>query len=365
MLRQFFLGVATTLTLGGCATLSYYAQAVGGHMQVMGLARPIPDLLVDPATEPGLRSRLENVAAIREFASRELALPDNGSYRSYADLGRPYVVWNVFAAEEFSVDLESWCFPLVGCVNYRGYYDREAAEKFARELEKQELETHVGNVPAYSTLGVFDDPVLNTFLGFGEPELARLIFHELAHQRLFLPGDSTFNESFATTVENEGMRRWLAATASPEAFASYQARQERKVRIQELLASYRSRLKDLYTLPLPADRMRQAKAGIFAQLRREHDAMTAQWGGRSGYEAFFGQGLNNARLGSAGLYNKLVPAFEALLAETGHDLPSFYRQAAALAKLSKTERRLVLEKLLGQGDPETGEPRAHGNRQPG
>ncbi|MDD5330670.1 MAG: aminopeptidase, partial [Sulfuricella sp.] len=195
------LAIAAALFISGCANLGYYSQAVGGHLHVMNAAHPIRDVLQDPAADPELKHQLEDVAAIREFASRELALPDNNSYRAYADLGRPYVVWNVFAAPEFSVEPEKWCMAFVGCVNYRGYYDRADADRYADALRHRGLDAFVGGITAYSTLGLFDDPVLNTFLRLGDTEVARTLFHELAHQRLYVKGDSVFNESFATTVE--------------------------------------------------------------------------------------------------------------------------------------------------------------------
>lgn len=347
MFKRASWGTILMLCLSGCANLAYYAQAVGGHLQIMQAARPISQILDDPTTDSGLRIKLEQVAAIREFATRELALPDNGSYRRYADLDRPYVVWNVFAAPEFSVDLKSWCLPLIGCVNYRGYYHQEAAEKFAQSLRRQGLETYVAGVPAYSTLGYFDDPVLNTFLYFDQQEVARLIFHELAHQLLFISGDSAFNESFATTVENEGMYRWLGETASPEARQNFETRQIRKAQFQSLVSDYRQRLKELYTLPQSAQAMRSTKTRIFADLKRAYAEMKATWGGNSAYDIFFAPNLNNARLGSISLYTRLTPAFETLLAEANYDLPAFYHKAKALAQLNAKERHTALERLLG------------------
>lgn len=333
--------------LGACSNLAYYGQAIGGHLQVMRAARPIPRLLDDPATEPGLRTQLEKVAAIREFASRELSLPDNGSYRAYADLGRPYVVWNVFAARPFSIKPEEWCLFIVGCVNYRGYYDRAAAERFAAELREQGLETYIADIPAYSTLGFFNDPVLNTFLRFGEQEVARIVFHELAHQQVFVAGDSAFNESFATTVENEGMRRWLQRMGTPEQRQRFEQWQQRKAQFLALIAECRKRLAEIYAQPLQDEEKSRAKAATLADLQHAYAGLRAEWG-RGGYDDFFGQGLNNAKLGAVSLYTGLLPAFEALLAEEGHNLARFYRRVEALARLSKTERQEALELLSGK-----------------
>jgi predicted aminopeptidase len=339
------LACALLLGLGGCANLAYYAQAVGGHMQVMHSARPIPRLIESPDTAPALREKLVTVADIRDFASRELALPDNGSYRSYGDLGRPYVVWNVFAAEEFSVEPEKWCMLVVGCVNYRGYYSRQAAERFAETLREKGLETYVAGIPAYSTLGFFDDPVLNTFLRFGEQEVARTIFHELAHQVAFVRGDTTFNESFATTVENEGMRRWLARHGNAEERRAFLNRKERKANFLALLRDYRERLREIYARPWPSPEKRQAKERTLAELQRGYADLRARWGGQGSYDLFFDGGVNNAKLGSVSLYTSRVPAFEALLEQENHNLPRFYDRVKKMARMDKDERRAVLDSL--------------------
>lgn len=341
------LAACLPLLLAGCANLGYYAQAVGGHLQIMQAARPVEQIVADPETDPKLRTQLEQASAIRDFASRELGLPDNGSYRKYADLGRPYVVWNVFAAKEFSVELEHWCPLFVGCVAYRGYYDHAAALREAEALRQQGLETYVGNVPAYSTLGYFDDPLLNTFLRFGEQEVARVIFHELAHQRVYVADDSTFNESFATAVENEAMRRWLLHQGSAAQLQSFQRQQERKAQFRQLIADYRGRLADLYTRPWPPDEMRQAKTALIAALKQAYAGRKADWGGA--FDAFFAQRLDNASLGSVSLYYGLVPAFEALLDESGHNLPRFYQQAEALSRLGKAERDAALAQIAAHG----------------
>lgn len=336
----------TLLLLSGCANLGYYAQAVGGHLQVMGAARPIGDLLHDPAADPDLRKRLADVAAIRAFASRELDLPDNRSYNTYADLGRPFVVWNVFAAPEFSVEPEQWCLLFAGCFNYRGYYRREDAECFADELQREGHDTYVGGVPAYSTLGMFDDPVLNTFLRFGSLEVARILFHELAHQVLYVPGDTIFNESFASAVEAEGLRRWLAYRANAEQYQAYREQQRRRTQFLQLVADYRDKLRALYATPQPADVMRQAKQEMVAQMKQDYARLKSSWGGYGGYDKWFEPDFNNAKMAALGLYHQLAPAFETLLANEDHDLLKFYRRAAALSTLPKEERTALLKGLI-------------------
>ncbi|HTO49457.1 MAG TPA: aminopeptidase [Burkholderiales bacterium] len=337
---------AAVAAAAGCSTLSYYGQAIGGHLEVMHRAAPIPERIADPATPPELRVKLERVLAIREFASRELALPDNGSYRSYADLGRPFVVWNVFAAPEFSVEPRQSCFPVVGCVGYRGYYAQAAADGFGDGLRKEGFDVFVYGVAAYSTLGWFDDPVLNTFIRYPDAELARLVFHELAHQVVYVKGDTTFNESFAVAVEEEGLRRWLeknAAAAEREAYAASRARRAEFVR---LVLRYRERAARLYGEPLSDDAKRAGKAKLFAELDADYrELKTNGWNGFAGYDRFF-VGLNNAHLASVATYEELVPAFHALLAREGGDLPKFYAAVKELARLDKPERDRALAALM-------------------
>lgn len=326
------------LLLTGCTSVGYYGQAVNGHLQVMRATRPIQELLQDPATSTNLKEKFGSVIAIREFASRELALPDNGSYRSYADLGRPFVVWNVFAAPEFSVEPEKWCIAFVGCVSYRGYFDRTEAERYASELKESGFDTHIGGVTAYSTLGYFDDPVLNTFLRLGDTETARIIFHELAHQLLFVKGDTVFNESFAATVENEGLRRWFAHNAKPEQHRTFLAQQQRKTQFVQLVEINRGKLRALYASSQPPDEMRRAKAQIMADMKRAYADLKQTWGGDGSYDRWFEQDMNNAKIASQSLYTQLTPAFEALLAQEGRDLPRFYRRVQALARMPREER---------------------------
>ena len=344
--RNLLLLLMPAVFGAGCSDLGYYFQALGGHFAVMRAAQPIDEVMRDQSGDILLNPRLADVQAIRQFASRELGLPDNDSYRSYADIGRPYVVWNVFATPAFSLQAKSWCLLIVGCVNYRGYYDRLDAQRLALELREEGYDTFIGGVPAYSTLGYFPDPVLNTFLRLGSTEVARTVFHELAHQLIFVQDDSLFNESFATAVENEGMRRWLSGHATPAQRAAFEAQRRRKTAFAALMHEYRAKFKALYATALPLPQQRQTKAELFDTLRRDYAELKASWGGYAGYDGFFGDDLNNAKLLSVALYSELVPAFEALLAEEQHVLPHFYRRVAALAALGKDARHSVLRQLL-------------------
>lgn len=345
MLR-LILAMPLCLLVVACTDIDYYAQAVEGQMRLMAATRPIPEVVNNSATDSGLRQQLERTIAIREFASRELALPNNGSYRSYADLGRSYVVWNVFAAPEFSVEPQQWCMVFIGCVNYRGYYDKNDADLYAGELRQSGADTYVGGVPAYSTLGYFNDPVLNTFLRFGDQEVAHIIFHELAHQLVYAEGDSAFNESFATTVENEGMYRWLTRSAAPEQLRDFETQQGRKAQFYRLVADTRDKLRAIYVSSLAPDAKRLAKMEVIAEMKRTYTNLKVSWGGYDGYDQWFNQPLNNAALGSVTLYTQWVPAFHALLEQVGGSLPRFYQRVAALAHLQKIERLAALDKLL-------------------
>jgi predicted aminopeptidase len=349
--RRWWFAIFAGIAVGaaaGCSTFSYYGQAIGGHLEVMHLAEPIPRKVADPATPPELRAKLERALAIREFASRELALPDNGAYRSYADLGRPFVVWNVFAAPEFSVEPRQSCFPIAGCVGYRGYYGQADAEGFGAGLRKDGFDVFVYGVAAYSTLGWFDDPLLNTFIGYPDPELARLVFHELAHQVVYVKGDTTFNESFAVAVEEEGLRRWMAKHSTAAEREAYAASRARRAEFVKLVLHYRERAAQLYREPLPDEVKRAGKAKLFAELGAEYGELKAKrWGGFAGYDRFFA-GVNNAHLASVATYEALVPAFRALLAREGGDLPRFYAAVKELARLPKAERDRALAELAAR-----------------
>jgi predicted aminopeptidase len=338
--------VAVLATGAGCGTLGYYWQALGGQMELARKARPIPEVIADPATSGDLKLKLERVREIRDFASRALALPDNGSYRQYADLQRHFVVWNVFAAPEFSVQPREWCFPVAGCVGYRGYFAQADADGFAAGLRRERLDVFVAGVPAYSTLGWLDDPVLSTFIAYPEAELARLIFHELSHQVAYAKGDSTFNESFAVTVETEGVKRWIDAKGTPENRAAFEASQEHRGDFAALVQRHRDALAQLYASDLAQERMRAEKARAFDVMRADYAALKARWGGFSGFDWWFEQPLNNAQLASVAIYTQLVPGFQRLLAAAGGDLPRFYAEVKSLAKLPEPERHAALRASL-------------------
>ena len=337
------MGLVAAGLLVACTEVGYYAQCARGHFEVMRRCQPIEQLLADPTLPATRRAQLQAISTARDFASTALALPDNASYRKFADLERPYVVWNVVAAPEFALEARRWCSPVAGCVSYRGYFDENDARNEAAQLATQGFETDVYGVQAYSTLNWFDDPVLNTFLDGPPLRAAALVFHELAHQVVYVADDSRFNEAFARTVELEGVRRWLAAHGTADEWQRYQEQQGRAAEFHRLLLQTRDRLAALYGRDLDAGAMRTAKASILAETAQAYADLKAAWGGYAGYDAWMARGLNNARFASLGTYHDLVPAFQGLLSATAGDLPAFYAQVRALGSLPSNERLARLD----------------------
>ncbi len=333
-IRAALIVALIAVSSGGC----YLLQSVEGQLDLMSKRVPIARVTAKASTPPALRAQLEAVSAIRDFASRELGLPDNGSYRSYADVGRRYVVWNVVAAPEFSVDAKEWCYPIVGCVAYRGYFAESRARRFAAGLRGRGFDVMVGGVAAYSTLGHFDDPVLNTMMGWNDVELAAIIFHELTHQLLYVPNDSSFNEALATTVEEEGVRRWLTAQGREADLAAHQLQQERYAKVVDLLDATRAELRAVYASGLAPGPMREKKRAAFVAMRSSFARLKAGWGGYAPFETWFDEDLNNAYLASIATYYSCVPGFERELEAAAGDLPAFYARVRALAKLDKEKR---------------------------
>lgn len=339
-MRRLAVLIACALALGGCANSAFHAQAIVGHLGVVARAQPVEGVLEEATTPSALAQRLRLAQRIRDFASASLGLPDNASYRSYARLGRPAVVWNVFAAPEFSLQARRWCYPVAGCVIYRGYFDRSAAQREAERLREREgLQTWIGAVPAYSTLGWMDDPLLDTFLDWPEPELAGLIFHELAHQVVYVRGDTAFNESFAVAVEIEGVRRWLHERGDPQAARDHERLRERRAQRRARLLEHRAALEALYASGEPEAAMR-------AQRRRLEATLVADLDGARAPDAPAAVAPNNAQLAALAAYATHVPAFQALLAREGGDLPAFYRAVRAIAALPASERERRLAEIL-------------------
>jgi len=347
-MRALVACIAVTV-LPGCGTM-YISQAARGQWQVLHVRRPIATVMSDARTAPALRDRLAAVRDARDFASAQLGLPDNKSYRSYADLGRPFVVWNVVAVSEFSTEPARWCFPIAGCVAYRGYFSEYNADAFASQLRKKSLDVVVQGVPAYSTLGRFADPVLNTMLIYGDNELAAIVFHELAHQLTYVAGDSEFNEAFAVTVEETGLARWLEYLGHKDQLEQYEKERERDFAFNTLFTRRRAQLARLYASKLPVEVMRERKRLQFAELADDMRDLERQQGVRSGYEEWIASGLNNAYLAAVATYFDCVPGFERLLAREDGDLPRFYAAVRALARLPQRQRHRQLCASSAQGN---------------
>lgn len=335
----------------GCSQITYYAQSVRGQLDVWQREAPIESVINHPATAPALKEKLALTLRIREFASQELALPRNNSYRAYADLQRPFVVWNVFATPEFSTTPVQWCFLIAGCVSYRGYFSKADADAFAAEAAKQGHDVYVGGVTAYSTLGWFADPVLNTFVHYPPVQIARIIFHELSHQVVYVKDDTVFNESFAVAVEREGVRRWIAAQGSDADRDTFAQLQRQRAQFIALVLEHRGLLDTIYQKGGSPDAMREAKRAAFDAMRGAYEQLKREWGGYAGYDRWFAQPPNNALLASIHLYTQQVPAFEALLKAQGHDLPKFFAIVRDLARLDKTARDAALAHYEQPGQP--------------
>lgn len=350
-MRAFLLLLASLLLvqpLGGCS-VAYYAQAAAGQLEVLRARRPMEQVLKDPATDAGLRERLLVADSALVFARIELGLPRADGYRKYADLGRRFVAWNVFAAEEFSLEPRTWCFPVAGCVAYRGWFREERALRDAARLEARGHDVYVGGVAAYSTLGWFPDPLLNTMLGTEPDAIARLIFHELAHRQLYLPGDTVFSESFAAFVEEEGTRRWLGQRRDAGALCRYGRLLDRRAQALGILDELRRELGEVYGSGDTPEQMRRRRQAAFDGARAAYRAVSREWDGQPRFDRWFGNRLNNAMLIALGSYSDHVPAFRALLREAGGDLGVFYDLARDLAARPPDERRRELERLRSAG----------------
>ncbi len=356
--------VAGTCLLSGCANLGYYWQSFTGHAQVLNKARPVQDWLSDDSTPEATKQRLELSQRIRQFASAELGLPDNASYTRFTDLKRRAVVYNVVAAPPLSLQLKTWCFVVVGCVSYRGYYNEDAANLEAEAARAQGYEANVYGVPAYSTLGYLNwaggDPLLSTFIHYPEGELARLIFHELAHQVLYAKDDTMFNESFATAVERLGGQRWLAEHASEAARKEYAQFDARRTAFRQMALRTRERLDAIFKQNKPiarvnyaqtaienianADAQLKAKEQVMQQMRDDYAQLKASWGGFAGYDPWVAK-ANNASLGAMAAYDELVPAFEAVFEKNGRSFAKFYDAIKQITPLPPAQRRQQLMEM--------------------
>ena len=338
-----------SLAVYGCESARYYSQAIQGQVRILQARRPISEILTDPESPAFLRERLTHILAVRQFAENELKLPAKNHYLTYVDLKRPYVVWNVVAAPEFSLAPKTWCYPVVGCAAYRGYFDAGQLAAYAGELRQQRFDTYIASVPAYSTLGWFDDPVLNTVLDWPEPQLAGLIFHELSHQQLYIDGDTVFNESFATAVERVGVERWLQAQGDERSVSRWREYWQQRTEVVELIAQTREDLQELYSQDMPVETTRARKQQRLDASRAAYRRLRNRWAQDPGYDEWFSGELNNAKLGAAQAYHQHVAAFLALLDTLRGDLRAFYQRAAAIGSLAPRQRERCLQGYLHGG----------------
>lgn len=339
-LPLLFLALLLPL-LAGCSTLGYYSQAIRGHLDLMQRARPVDDLLADESAPEALRRRLHVAQRVRLFAFRDLGLPRSESYSRYVELGRPVVTWNVIATPALSIAPVQSCYPIAGCFSYRGYFSRSEAKRHAEDLRLKGYDTYVAGATAYSTLGWFDDPLLSSMVERDEEEMVATLFHELAHRKLYLPGDVAFNEAFATVVADEGVKRWYRGT--PEQYARYAQRQRRLQGVTALLLDARRRLERLYAEVGKSDEEKlREKRACLNRLREDYARLKEEWGGDKSFDAWFPPGINNAHLALTATYHELVPGLVALLAESDGNLEIFYASAASLARLTSDERHARL-----------------------
>jgi len=333
------LTTAMFVALSGCTSTMYLLQAAHGEWHVMHSRKPIVQVIDDPQTPEALIRELADVRDARSFASRELKLPDNDSYRTYVKIDRQYVVWNVVAAPVLSVEPKEWCFPIAGCVAYRGYFSEKRARDFASGLKAHGYDVVIEGVPAYSTLGKLPDPVMSTMMRYGSDELAAMIFHELAHQLLYVRDDSRFNEAFAVTVEDEGLRRWLEYRGQPARIRALRQQWVDDRQFIALLRHTRRRLAALYASEASREQKLRDKQRIFAGLAKDIRALERHLGDHSPlHDEWMDDGLNNAELASVGTYFDCVPGFERLLEQENGSLPRFYEAARELARQPKSMR---------------------------
>lgn len=339
---KFVILLFISAVLISCEAIGYYSQAAMGQLSIVSSREDIQHLLQRQDLPPELAAKFSQVMEVRQFAEQQLQLPIGQHYSTYVDVERDHVVWNVFAAPEFSVDPIDWCYPIAGCVSYRGYFSKQSALRYAERLQRKGYDVYTGGVDAYSTLGWFEDSVLSTVLSRTDYQLAGLIFHELAHQLVYVPGDTTFNESFATAVEREGVRRWLTSIDEVETVDAATLYYERQQQFVDLIAVYRLQFEALYQQEIPAESMRLQKSQLQQSLREAYEDLKQQWQGYAAYDGWFSLSLNNAQLSTVASYNELLPFFTSLLEQSAGDISMFYDEVKRIAELPEEERAQLL-----------------------
>ena len=330
----FLMGI---LCLTGCDTVSYYSQGIQGHFNLVSRVKPIEDVIENKQTSEKTRKQLVQALKARQFAIKTLKLPDNKSYKGYADLKRKNVTWNVVATKELSMEPYKSCFPITGCLSYRGYFSEGRAKQFADKLKQEDYEIHIGGSSAYSTLGWFKDPIVSPMLRYGDVQLAQTLFHELAHQRLYIKDDSDFNEAFATAVGQNGVREWLTETDS-KALPRYNKNLSRYGQFLKLLSDTAAELKDLYSTKLSDEGKREKKKQLIVELRKNYQGFKKQHPGYTNFDGWFEKPINNPRLAMVSVYHELVPDFDRWLQACDNDFPRFYNAIESISKMPKEQR---------------------------
>lgn len=334
--------ILSAVTVSACSSFGYYMDLMAGHSELLEQRKPVTEVLAEKETSPKLRELLKTSQNIRDFASNKLDLPENDSYRQYADIKRPYAVWNVVAAKEFSIKPKKWCFLFVGCLSYRGYFSKEEATEYANELKTNGYDVYVAGANAYSTLGWFDDPLLNTMMYKSEARRAGIIFHELAHQVVYIDNDSAFNEAFATAVEQEGIRRWLEEKGEQNEYKKYITNKNRDSELNQLLKQTRENLKQIYQTKESVEIKRLKKKQTFALMQQKYQQLKKSWAGYKAYDKWMSQELNNSHLLLIATYHDLVPTFAAMLKKEKYDLKKFYLVVEQFGQLDKVKRKELL-----------------------
>lgn len=331
-----------TALCSGCSSIKYYAHMLGGQIEISTSAKPIPEIINNLDNDKKLRAKLQLIQSAKQFAFTKLDLPQNNSYSEYADIGRKYVLWNVTAAPQLSLTPYKSCFPIVGCMNYRGFFSKESADEFAQELKSEGYDVYVAGVAAFSSLGWFDDPVLNTMIQWPDTRLAGLIFHELTHQKIYINNDTSFNESLAVTVEIEGIKLWLKQQNKTEQLQTFLKQQQRHQQFLDIVFQARNQLIFLYQAPLSDTDKAIQKELIFAKLLSNYQELKQSWSGYSGYDRWFSKDLNNAKLALLATYSQYVPALTKLLQQNNYNFVDFFTAAAEISQLPKAQRTSTL-----------------------
>ena len=347
MKSVFFIKIsfitASAISLTACAQLDYYSQSIAGQWEIISHSKPIEEILLDENVPDSVKEKLSSINKIRNFAIEDLKLPGKNSYLSYADINRKYVVWNIIATPKLSLKPVKWCYPVAGCLDYRGYFEKQDALNQAKLLREEGYDVFIGGVSAYSTLGWFDDPVLNTMLKKDSNNLIKIIFHELAHQKIYIRNDTEFNEAFAETVAIIGTRKWLSTYRSKSELEEFNRKQKVEDRFVSIVLKARNELEKIYNSGLPDQLKLQIKNRILANMREEYKSTWTYHDNESNYDEWFENEINNAKITAVVTYRNLIPGFVQLLEYSENNLDSFYRLVKAMEQCSLPERRTILE----------------------